>query len=507
MTVGATEYRNDPIAFIRDFLVDPETGKPFVLYEAEERFLREALTLDAEGRLPFPEMVFSGPKKSGKTMIAAWCVLYVVLVIGGPFAEGYCLSNDLEQSIGRVFEAILRLVKANPKLRKAAEITQKKITFPATGGTIAACAADYAGGAGANPSISCFDELWAYDSERAHRLFDEFVPSPTRRVSGRLTVSYAGFSGESKLLEGLYARGLKGDEVAPALYRSEDLLMFWSHQPVAPWQTPRWLAQMRLQLRPMAYLRMIENRFVIGEELFAPVEWWDRVAVGQMVASDRTRIVSLGVDASLKRDQAAIVVTAWEAGKVRVLSHRIFKPGRGEVLDLEDTLEETVRDYARRFRVREVRYDPWQFARSAQTLSKAGIKMIEFPQSLPNLTAMSTNLYELLKGENLIAYPDADIRLAVQRAVAVETSRGLKISKEKASHKIDVLVALAIAALGSVEKQTSTGSRLQEGYRRAALARANRPGPPVNDAAFQPTRSSGSRDSWFGSQGDTGWPS
>ena len=33
----------------------------------------------------------------------------------------------------------------------------------------------------------------------------------------------------------------------------------------------------------------------------------------------------------------------------------------------------------------------------------------------------------------------------------METSRGLKISKEKASHKIDVVVALAMAALGGVE--------------------------------------------------------
>src|SRR5207245_8720576 len=89
------------------------------------------------------------------------------------------------------------------------------------------------------------------------------------------------------LLQGLYERGLKGEEVAPALYRQQDLLMFWSHEPVAPWQTPRWLAQMRLQLRPNAYLRMIENRFVSGETNFAPVEWWDRAAVSQPVATDR----------------------------------------------------------------------------------------------------------------------------------------------------------------------------------------------------------------------------
>jgi hypothetical protein len=446
------QYRRDPVAFVRDFLRDPETGKPFVLYPAEEQFLRLALTLTPEGRLPFPELLYGAIKKSGKTMIAAWCVLYVVLVIGGPYAEAYCLANDEEQAQSRVFEAIVRLLRANPALKREAKITERKITFPATGGTITALASDYAGAAGAAPAITVFDELWAYASERAQRLWDEMIPVPTRKVSIRLTVTYAGFEGESKLLEGLYQRGLKGDQVAPALYSQQDLLMFWSHEPVAPWQSLRWLAQMRLQLRPNAYLRMIENRFVSGETSFAPIEWWDRAAMSQPVATDREMRTFLGVDAALRHDSAAVVACTLDASnKVRVVHHRIFQPGRGETLDLEETLEATVLDFVARYRVREVRFDPYQFQRSAKTLEKAGVRMVEYNQTLPNLTQMSTNLYELMRGGNLVAYPDPDIRLAMQRAVAVETSRGLKISKEKASHKIDVVVALAMAALAAVE--------------------------------------------------------
>src|SRR5206468_11316350 len=51
----------------------------------------------------------------------------------------------------------------------------------------------------------------------------------------RLTITYAGFEGESDLLEALYKRGLQGEEVAPSLYRQPGLLMLWSHEPVAPW--------------------------------------------------------------------------------------------------------------------------------------------------------------------------------------------------------------------------------------------------------------------------------
>jgi hypothetical protein len=38
------------------------------------------------------------------------------------------------------------------------------------------------------------------------------------------------------------------------------------------------------------------------------------------------------------------------------------------------------------------------------------------------------------------------MRLAASRAVAIESSRGWRISKERQSHKIDVIVALGMAA-------------------------------------------------------------
>jgi len=52
-----------------------------------------------------------------------------------------------------------------------------------------------------NPTCVVFDELWAFTSERSRRLWDELVPVPTRAVSVRVTVTYAGFEGESALLE------------------------------------------------------------------------------------------------------------------------------------------------------------------------------------------------------------------------------------------------------------------------------------------------------------------
>jgi hypothetical protein len=49
-------------------------------------------------------------------------------------------------------------------------------------------------------------------------------------------------------------------------------------------------------------------------------------------------------------------------------------------------------------------------------------------------------MYELLQGHTLQLYPNANIRLAMSRTIAVEVPRGWRISKEKQSHKIDVVI-------------------------------------------------------------------
>ena len=451
-------YVGDPCGFAEQ-LVDPDTGRPFALYPAERRFLEEALAVTVDGALPFPELVYSAPKKSGKTTLAAVVLLYVVRVLGGKYAEGYCVANDFDQAAGRVFQAVVRIIEASPLLRGQAHATADTITFVETGATITALPGDYAGAAGVNPTCVVFDELWAFTSERSRRLWDELVPVPTRAVSVRVTVTYAGFEGESALLEELYRRGLQGEEIAPALYRGDGLLMFWSHEPVAPWQTPAWLEQMRAQLRPSAYQRLIENRFVSGESSFVPLEWWDACVNAELrsVISERSLAVWVGVDASVKRDSTAIVCVTWDSAvkKVRLVWHRIFQPSPDDPINFELQIEETLLRLAERFDVQAVRFDPYQMVAVAQRLQKAGLPMVEYPQTLDRLTAMGSNLYDLLKAGNLEVYADAELRRAVASAVAKETPRGWRIAKEKASHKIDVVVALAMAALAATEEQTS----------------------------------------------------
>jgi hypothetical protein len=46
-------------------------------------------------------------------------------VLGGRFAEGYAVANDLEQAQGKVFQAARRICEASPYLRREATITPR----------------------------------------------------------------------------------------------------------------------------------------------------------------------------------------------------------------------------------------------------------------------------------------------------------------------------------------------------------------------------------------------
>ena len=165
--------------------------------------------------------------------------------------------------------------------------------------------------------------------------------------------------------------------------------------------------------------------------------------------------VCIGVDASLKHDSTAIVVTTVDdKSQVRLVFHRIFQPSPERPLDFEQTIEATLLELNRKYLVKKVLVDPYQMMAVAQRLIKQGVPVEEFPQTTANLTAASQNLFDLIESQSLIMYPDDAIRLAVSRCVAVESSRGWKISKEKGPHKIDVVVALAMACHAAIKSQS-----------------------------------------------------
>jgi len=69
-------YLTDPVAFIDDCLPFNERGQPGRLQEHQRAVLPEAFAFDKVGRVHYDTIVYSAPKKSGKTTINAVLTLW-----------------------------------------------------------------------------------------------------------------------------------------------------------------------------------------------------------------------------------------------------------------------------------------------------------------------------------------------------------------------------------------------------------------------------------------------
>jgi phage terminase large subunit-like protein len=174
------------------------------------------------------------------------------------------------------------------------------------------------------------------------------------------------------------------------------------------------------------------------------------------VLEDTHTSIWVGVDASVKRDSTALVACTYDrkAKCVRLITHRTFTPSPDDPINFEDTVEQTILEWRDRFLLRKIYFDPFQMVAVAQRLARAGgVRIEEFPQTVPNLTAATQNLYDLISSRSIVLYPAPDMRLAISRAIMHESSRGWRLDKLKQQHKIDLVVALSMAALAAVRGQ------------------------------------------------------
>lgn len=451
------QYARDPVAFIDRFIRFGEKGRPFRLSPHQRRVLERAMQWDADGRLLLRIFLWGEMKKSGKSFIAACLVLWWGYT--NPNTEIILVANDQEQSLGRVFRTVVQILKHNPVLQASAKVLVDSITL-SNGTLIIAIANEYKSAAGSRHSLVVYDEPWGFSLERAQRLYEELTPPPTEENAWILLVTYAGWSGESVLLERLYKQGLAGERIDSELelYRNGDLVMFWSHTPRQPWQTEAYYNSQRAILRPNTYARLHENRWVTSETAFVTPDLWDTCVDDTLLPVHfgdgpfkHDQVVVAAVDASTKNDSTACVVVANDGDRIRLIAHQIWQPTANMPMDFEATVEKFLLEIHRRFLLQAVYYDPFQFHRSATTLQLAGLRMLEFPQTVANTSRMGQALFDLIQRRVLHLYVSDELRQQALNAVAVETPRGFRLAKEKASKKIDGIAALAMAICAALD--------------------------------------------------------
>lgn len=329
---------SDPPEWIEEHFYIPPGGR-IKLAPHQKIVLRIALSRrDGTGRFIYTTVLYSQPKKSGKTTISGAVGRYFAET-QAYYGEIFCVGNDLKQATERAFRELSRSIQLTPGyiggrdvLPGRWDVLTRSLRCTATKTNVSALAVDARGEAGGAPALTIWTELWGFEYAAAIQFWDELTTVPTIPDSMRWVETYAGFEGESMLLWGVYQRGLAGrqltngeaarlaardkdgeryedlihawrgcwpndcppdapcsplcaadpDALVPIWVSDNGMFMYWDEGEEArrmPWQRgERGLEYYREQEeseRPNVYLQHHHNRWTGSESNFVPLEIWD----------------------------------------------------------------------------------------------------------------------------------------------------------------------------------------------------------------------------------------
>jgi phage terminase large subunit-like protein len=439
---------DDPVKFLEHEFYIPETGQPIVLTDHQREVIRTAFQ-QIDGKFVYTTIIYSSIKKSAKTFISAGLALWHAFRY--PYGRIYIVGNDLKQANSRAAEAIRIAIQLHPVWRDTVKVKPSgyMVTLP-NNSQIEAIPVDPHGEAGMNPSAVIWTEAWAVRHDAALKLWTETTLSPTRQgESFRLVESYAGYSGESPLLERLYESGVKeGERIHPDIEiyanRAASMFTYWNTQYRLPWQTDSYYAEQAAILTPNEFDRVHRNQWVTSENVFVPGEWWDACRGDYPEFDDRAAVV-IGLDAGVSSDCFALVGVS-RIGEVTYPRFcRIWKPPKGSKINFSD-IEKCIREeLIPRYNVVQIAYDPYQTHDLATRLRDV-VWTFEFTQGAPRLEA-DKQLFDCIRDRRIIHNGDSVLTEHIKNANSKSEGEvdKLRIVKRSESLKIDAAVALSMA--------------------------------------------------------------
>lgn len=483
----------DVIEWIESRFYIPELRGPIRLAPYQRAVLREAHRRDETGRFVYNVVVWSDIKKSAKSSIAAAVALDRAYRV--EWGSVKLIANDLKQADSRVAFYLRRAIALNVAMAATVKQVRYKTTLP-NQATIEAIPIDPAGEAGGNDDLIVFSELWGATTDKALQMWAESTLSPTKfGYSQRWIETYAGYVGESVLLEQLYEANVKPEyridlsyTEAPTdgtqatddtghyhdlsdleVYAHAGQLCLWNTIPRLEWQTPEYYAAEEGVQLPNEFLRIHRNQWVSSVSKFVPDEWW--MACWEMLPPlDSRESMILAVDAGVSDDNFALVGVTRRNGRTYIRYTKRWEPPAGGKIDYLGTPEfpgperEIVR-LCFKYNVTEVRYDPYQLHDMMTRLGK-GVKVnkngnmiregewsfktvkintVEFSQGAPRLEA-DKQFYDKIRDGRVVHGGDDDLARHIQNANAKTEDGRLRIVKRSQALKIDLAVAASTAA-------------------------------------------------------------
>lgn len=396
------------------------------------------------------------PRGQGKSTLVAALGVYE-LMTGGEGATVIVAAVD-ERQAGIVFGVAARMVELNDDLACRVQVFKDRLVVPSRGASFVCLPASPASLEGLDYSLAIVDEIGRVAPETWEVIA---LAQGKREHSTLIGIGTPGPS-DDNVLTRLRSYSLEHPEDTSQVYREFGATGFEGHPSSCEhcWELANPALDDYLHrdaLRALLPPKMTEAHFrrarlcqfvgPVENRLFDADTWDGLLSVGPI--PDGAEVV-IALDGSLSDDSTALVV-----GTVAKVPH-FDKLGVWEKPLGDDTwrvpvldVEQAIRDAAKRWKVREVAFDPYLWTRSAQALAFEGLPMVEFRQSPARQTAATTDLHSAGVNARFTHSGDPDLSRHVLAATVLETDNGgLRIAKAGRSRhapKIDLCTALMMA--------------------------------------------------------------
>lgn len=451
---------------------------PIRFQEFEREYLRWALTVREDGRLPIDTLCIIDIGQSGKTLksaaIAQWVGMFIEPDPAARFTDERIAQPDVvmaanaeTQAAVRCFAALRKSVFMHPYYSTLFDAQTYLIYFKGTGHLAMPVPTKASTQAGTSAILLAFDELWGFVGENAARFFDEMKLTPARNISFKVITTYPGHGEDGPLMDIVWRffdpyLNLLPDVQRPLgedlpFYYRDRVALWWNHEPRYPWHTEEFMRarQEEMRSRPNEFKRIWRAELVSAENSFVSAKEWDACTsrdLEPMTSAHRETIVG-GVDLGVKQACSAVVWRAYNPSTdtYDLRGFRIWQPGDEGVLD---KVERYIADTAMRHNVVAVYIDPMHALQMKPRLQRFGIKVVEVQQGRER-EATDTMYQQLIVDRKLRNYIGcAELTDHVMNAVGKATaSGGIRLIKASPQAYIDAAVADAQACYGCMRER------------------------------------------------------
>ena len=484
-------------------------NRPFTLLPWQETIIRDLFgVVKEDGMRQFKQAVVFLGKKNGKSELAAAIALYLLCADGEQRAEIYGAAAD-RQMASLVFNVAADMIRLSPALKKRCKIldSRKRIVFEPTNSfyQVLSSDADRAHGVSAHGVI--VDEIHVQKNPDLYNVLTK-GSGDARRQPVQFIISTAGdnihsigyelFQKARDLLAGrktdptiypvVYAADPGDDWTDPEVWKKANPSLGYTFSIDKLAEACESAKQNPSEENVFKTLRL--NMWVHQAVRWMPMAKWDACGSDFTPESLYGRPCHAGLDLSSTQDLTALVLVfpplthaepykilpfAWipeetiqqRSRKDHVNYDLWMRQGHilateGNVVDYQ-AIEAKIMELAEHYSIREIAYDRWNAQMLIQHLADEGMTVVPFGQGFISMSPPTKELMRLVLEGKIAHDKNPCLRWCMDNIVVQTDPAGnIKISKAKATEKVDLAVALVMALDRAIRNSDATTSIYEE---------------------------------------------